>query len=132
MNCRNPADHYVTVVNDEFRHHELTVAEWAAKFHAYQQAQKKEEPIAQENSDNEGDTQSARTRSPLVAIELTKRYFMNLAFNPGILGTRVAMYTMLALMVGALFWNLGDRADLESIQSRTAVSFYCVVSLSFP
>ncbi len=28
----NPADHYVTLVNDEFRNHALSVPEWAAKF----------------------------------------------------------------------------------------------------
>jgi ABC-2 type transporter len=44
----------------------------------------------------------------------------------GILGTRIAMYGMLAGMVGALFWDLGNRTDFESIQSRIAVLFYCV------
>ena len=34
------------------------------------------------------------------------------------------MYSMLALMVGALFWDLGDRYDYQSIQSRSAVLFY--------
>jgi len=62
----------------------------------------------------------------MVVCELTYRYFLNLWFNPGILGTRIAMYSMLALMVGALFWQLGDREDFESIQSRAAVLFYCV------
>jgi hypothetical protein len=46
-------------------------------------------------------------------MELTRRYFLNLALNPGILGTRIAMYSMLALMIGALFWDLGERNDFE-------------------
>jgi hypothetical protein len=29
------------------------------------------------------------------------------------LGTRIAMYSLLALMIGALFWNLGERNDFE-------------------
>ena len=63
--------------------------------------------------------------------ELTKRYFRNLFFNPGILGTRIAMYSMLALMVGSLFWDLGNRHDFASIQSRTAILFYCVAFFIF-
>ena len=73
---------------------------------------------------------SRRTR-PLVVLELIHRYFLNLAFNPGILLTRIVMYCMLALMVGALFWGLGDKNDFESVQSRTAILFYCVAFFIF-
>jgi ABC-type multidrug transport system permease subunit len=34
-------------------------------------------------------------------------------------------------MVGALFWDLGNRDDLESINSRAAISFYCVAFFIF-
>merc|ERR1712113_61551 len=34
-------------------------------------------------------------------------------------------------MVGALFWELGDRHDYESILSRAAVLFYCVAFFIF-
>jgi ABC-type multidrug transport system permease subunit len=34
-------------------------------------------------------------------------------------------------MVGALFWDLGDRYDYESILSRAAVLFYCVAFFIF-
>jgi ABC-type multidrug transport system permease subunit len=36
-----------------------------------------------------------------------------------------------ALMVGALFWDLGERHDYESILSRAAVLFYCVAFFIF-
>mmetsp|Transcript_23810 Transcript_23810/g.31623 ORF Transcript_23810/g.31623 Transcript_23810/m.31623 type:complete len:164 (-) Transcript_23810:851-1342(-) len=64
-------------------------------------------------------------------VELTKRYFLNLFFNPGVLGTRVAMYFMLSLLVGILFWDLGDLTTFSSIQSRVAVLFYCVAFFVF-
>ena len=35
------------------------------------------------------------------------------------------------LMVGALFWDLGERYDYESILSRAAVLFYCVAFFIF-
>lgn len=41
------------------------------------------------------------------------------------------MYSMLALMVGALFYDLGERNDFESVQSRVAVLFYCVAFFIF-
>ena len=41
------------------------------------------------------------------------------------------MYSILALIVGALFWDLGESNDFESVQSRTAVLFYCVAFFIF-
>lgn len=34
-------------------------------------------------------------------------------------------------MVGALFWELGDRTDYDSVLSRSAVLFYCVAFFIF-
>eukprot|EP00957_Ditylum_brightwellii_P113980 8689747-Ditylum_brightwellii.AAC.1 len=63
--------------------------------------------------------------------KLTHRYFLNLWFNSGILGTHVAMYSMPELVVGTLFWGLEDRDDFESIQSRTTLLFCCVAFFIF-
>jgi len=133
----NPADHYVTVVNDEFRLHELTVPEWAEKFSQYssQTHPDAEQPTMRTSSMMavvyRDEINTRRSKSPLVVIELIRRYFLNLWFNPGILGTRIVMYAMLAGMVGGLFWQLGDRTDFESTQSRAAVLFYCVAFFIF-
>jgi len=135
----NPADHYVTVVNDEFRLHELSVMEWAEKFSQYthRTLSDHEQPSALNRTASmmaiahRNEVITRRSKSPLVVMELIYRYFLNLWFNPGILGTRIAMYAMLAGMVGALFWKLGDRSDFESVQSRAAVLFYCVAFFIF-
>lgn len=138
----NPADHYVTVVNDEFRNHELSVDEWAEKYLDWDAAQgfqnnehdggrKKKRTPSMIRTASMDVIETQRSKSAFVVMELTYRYFLNLWFNPGILGTRVAMYSMLALMVGALFWNLGEREDFESINSRVAVLFYCVAFFIF-
>lgn len=83
----NPADHYVTVVNDEFRQHQLSVAEWARRFQAWR---------SRENSSTTSDDMSKailshsmvqsqdkaaqamqRTTNPLtLAGELTYRYWL--------------------------------------------------------
>lgn len=91
----NPADHYVTMVNDEFRDHALSVDEWALK---YSQWAKKDDTNsrldaslskvkhrspsikAAKLSDKK---ETLRSKSMLVAAELTYRYFLNLFFNPG-------------------------------------------------
>jgi len=170
----NPADHYVTMVNDEFRNHALNVDEWARRYKLWEAthhlggptnaAIKAAErftftntPASMNNGNgsnsnaNGSHTVSDNGSEPTTSVapipserietmrvggfkaigELTYRYFMNLWFNPGILATRVAMYTMLALMVGALFWELGERDDYESIVSRAAVLFYCVAFFIF-
>jgi len=130
----NPSEHYVTVVNDEFRYHEMTVDEWADKFknwaptHAIEDHKRTAEEEAQ---DSAAFRKTHRLPSVFTLKELTVRYFMNLWFNPGILGTRIAMYIMLALMVGALYWNLENRRTFESIQSRIAILFYCVAFFIF-
>ena len=142
----NPADHYVTMVNDDFRESVRTVAEWEACFQKWEDDQAKAEADGAEG----GNARRGKSRTPSmlaasglqqihttrsssvkVVLELTYRYFLNLWFNPGILATRIAMYTMLALMVGALFWGIGDQDDYTSILSRSAISFYCVAFFVF-
>jgi len=140
----NCADHYVTMVNDEFRDHVKSVHEWVD---LYSEWEKNHGLCGETNSavvrDKAARSKSVqevshliqnkaqRSSSFMASFELTYRYFLNLWFNPGILFTRVAMYSMLAGMVGGLFWKLGERTDYESILSRTAVSFYCVAFFIF-
>jgi len=144
----NPADHYVTMVNDEFRDHYASVDDWA-KWYTQWQAKNHlggpnssaffQPPKRAQNDRTKsmvgaalkGEVKTQRTNSFIAVWPLLYRYFLNLWFNPGILGTRIAMYSMLALMVGGLFWELGDRNDYESIQSRIAVLFYCVAFFIF-
>jgi ABC-type multidrug transport system ATPase subunit len=144
----NPADHYVTAVNDEFRNHAMSVAEWATKFKEWKSSESTNDdddavngstaaPASSKHNSNhihrlqersksileaasKAEINTNRSRSGLQTVmELTRRYFLNLALNPGILGTRIAMYIMLALMVGALFWNLGERNDFEVCLYKT-------------
>jgi ABC-type multidrug transport system ATPase subunit len=142
----NPADWYVTMVNDEFRDHTKSVEDWAKAYiqwEATHQLGGGNESVVLQLVGDETKRSSIAKIADLVAVptsrsssilavgELTYRYFLNLWFNPGILGTRIAMYSMLALMVGALFWGLGEQDDYASIISRSAVLFYCVAFFIF-
>lgn len=144
----NPADHYVTMVNDEFRNHTKSVDEWAQSYQDWHSSHHLGKPdsstfFAPPKRSLEDRTNSMVATASMALVEtkrsnsyfavgpLLYRYFLNLWFNPGILGTRIAMYSMLALMVGGLFFELGDRTDYESIISRSAVLFYCVAFFIF-
>jgi len=73
------SDHYVSVVNDEFQQHALSVDEWAHKFTQWSH-------FAGATSSRRGTvadlSPTARSGSIWVIFELTYRYFLNLAFNP--------------------------------------------------
>jgi ABC-type multidrug transport system ATPase subunit len=129
----NPADHYVTAINDEFRNNAMPVVEWATEFKEWKQSSTSGEGGANDEDAANGGTSKQhnsnhshraqlqarssssmhaaskaeiathRSRSSLRTVTELTRYFLNLALNPGILGTRVAMYVMLALMIGVLF-----------------------------
>lgn len=132
----NPSDWYVTMVNDEFRNHARSVDEWSKLYREWDPDFAVADPWANAKNDDKIPTPLPMVKTSrafdLRAIgALTYRYFMNLWFNPGILVVRIAMYSMLALMVGALFWELGEKHDYESIISRAAVLFYCVAFFIF-
>ena len=125
----NPADHYVTVANDEFETNEnkLSVDAWASAFKKFT-----DDPDFVENKrSTKLQIQIASTLSTSeragdlgTTFELVRRYFLNLWFNPGMILVRVFMYSALSLMIGILFWNLGDNNSYGSIQSRIALLFY--------
>jgi ABC-type multidrug transport system ATPase subunit len=77
----NPADHYVTVVNDEFRDHALSVDEWAQAFARWTGTAKHHEAARERSMVR--DVRPPRQGTILVSLELVYRYFLNLFFNPG-------------------------------------------------
>ena len=59
-------------------------------------------------------------------LELINRYSLSLWINPRVLWLRFVMYTMLSLVIGLLFFDLGGRSRLTSIYSRSSLPFYSV------
>jgi len=135
----NPADHYVTMVNADFTFHDnmdtISPDDWALAFTQWNATS-----VNQVDNDSipnfpnvHKETNSVFSRGGKInAIrELTRRYFKNLILNPGILGTRLAMYAILSLLIGALFWNIGALTTFTAVQSRIALLFYCVAFFIF-
>jgi len=141
----NPADHYVTAANDSFQTDKVkkTVDEWAGDFVQWAEGDLESSRKTKVPAGNSQPSPVLRRRSSLIrsatsreggvvtAIELTRRYFFNLWFNPGMLAVRVFMYSVLALMLGALFWDLGSKRTYGSVQSRIALLFYVVAFFVF-
>ena len=120
----NPADFYVTAVNDEFKNHCLSVDEWSKLFIAYSDKKKDEQSPtpAVKRPDlrfSVTDRSIRRSKSIAVSLELVHRYFLNIWFNPGILATRVAM--CLISLLEWLFWQV---CMVSSCSSWVSCSFH--------
>uniref|UniRef100_A0A7S2R2P1 ABC transporter domain-containing protein n=1 Tax=Eucampia antarctica TaxID=49252 RepID=A0A7S2R2P1_9STRA len=139
----NPADHYVTVTNDDFKASSKQDPEsWASNFQTWSQNQNYTRRSSSIKSSRKNSTRSilVMEQNPIETkrgdvfnqiIELVRRYFTNILLNPGIIGVRVVMYAMLALIIGALFWKIGDVSTYTSIQSRIALAFFCAAFFVF-
>ena len=110
----NSADHYVTMVNDEFRDHAKSVDEWAESYQFWQKnhhlggtsnffeppkRSEKDRTVSMVATSRKDMIETKRSSSFKAVGPLLYRYFLNLWFNPGILGTRIAMYSMLGKSV---------------------------------
>lgn len=141
----SPIEHYLAVVNG-FRQPSL-VLDWEAKFKKWQEDAEDEEGdvladdietcfpsnipdviIPQKQigtSDKMTMCSKLSSFAGGIKHELVHRYMLQMLFNPGILQIRLAMYTMLSLFLGALFYNLEKEPDdLQSINSHAALLFY--------
>jgi ABC-type multidrug transport system ATPase subunit len=114
----NSSDHYVTMVNDEFRDHVKSVDEWAGLYQKWEnnhhlgaddasvafrvEISKVERTKSMMAVTEKTENHSQRAGFFHASVELTYRYFLNLWFNPGILFTRVAMYSMLGKNLNCL------------------------------
>jgi hypothetical protein len=137
----NPADFYVSMVNSEFQMHKMTVHDWEVSFQEWQKSVKPKETmeiidISASTFDNievaiSSPEASSRGNISQVALSLTKRNLLNLWKNPGTFGTRVFMYMMLSLCIGAMFWDLGSNKTDSGITARVSLIFYCVAFFVF-
>jgi len=143
-------EHYLAVVNN-FRRPAVSV-DWEVSFRKWQQEKRKEKS---DNGAVSIDIEDCfQTSIPTVLIpnmepaytntrsegtkcltsftccrhkypELVRRYILQMFLNPGILQIRLAMYTILALFLGALFFNLKkDYENYQAINSHAALLFY--------
>mmetsp|Transcript_24363 Transcript_24363/g.50419 ORF Transcript_24363/g.50419 Transcript_24363/m.50419 type:complete len:734 (-) Transcript_24363:315-2516(-) len=59
-----------------------------------------------------------------VFFQLLKRYLRNMIYNPGMVQIRLGMYTILALFLGMLFYDMDTDSDVMAAASCAALLFY--------
>lgn len=62
---------------------------------------------------------------------LLHRNFLNTIRNPGVILVRLVMYSMLAIMIGAMFLNNGNKTTDKAIQGRIACIFFVFAFMVF-
>jgi ABC-type multidrug transport system permease subunit len=133
-------EHYLSVVSSlsQKKKDARSVEEWARSFEKWQKEADEDEgdgladdietcfptAITTVQISRAAVQKSKYLKKMLIMSELVKRYLMDLVLNPGMLWVRFGMYSMLSLMIGLLFWGLGDKTSYASIQSRASVLFY--------
>jgi len=64
-------------------------------------------------------------------LTLARRNILNNVRNPGIFWVRFGMYSMLSLMIGLMYLNLGDDKSPSSVISRINILFFVAAFLVF-
>lgn len=129
----NPADFFLSLVNNDFPLHpcDLTAVE-----SAYQSSAILKAALDKISSVRASPTPVLPGAAKLMGVgadfvTLCKRNLTNNMRNPGIYWVRFAMYTMLSLMIGFMYWDLGDARTASSITSRVSVLFFVAAFLVF-
>ncbi len=106
----NPADYFLTVTNDDFEENTRAPDWWAQSFLEWNENEglDSDNRVVDLHSIKDDLVETQRGSFFHQVAELVRRYFTNLMLNPGILIVRIVMYVMLALIIGALFWKIGE------------------------
>lgn len=112
----NPAEYFISLVNSDFEGH-ADIKKLVQSFSSSSIASKVVQGI-------EADAAGARTAAPVIPVKpsalrqfvvLMQRNTLNNIRNPGIYWVRLAMYTMLAFMVGTMYLSTNDAISEEDM-----------------
>ncbi len=118
----NPSDYILELINDNFVN--SYVNDLIIK---YEYDEVDNEEMFNENFEN--DIQITNVSSFKQFIYLSKRMMIENLKNPGVIWVRMLMYTMLSLMIGFMYFDIGN--DQTTIQDRISVAFYVVAFMVF-
>jgi len=129
----NPADYFLALVNDDFPLHPCDLGKVQT---THSESARAKETVLKIETARAAPAKPPPSASSMLSgfadfATLCKRILQNNLRNPGIYWVRFAMYTMLSLMIGFMFWDLGDKRTPESIVSRTSVLFFVAAFLVF-
>jgi len=117
----NPADYFLTLINTDFPNH-VDIN----KLNDLYKHNISDKIIITTNDNKESIAKSFYNPNPSIwhFIVLSHRFFINTLRNPGIIGIRLAMYTMLSIAIGGMFLVNGHHTTDKDIQGRMAILDY--------
>lgn len=131
---RNPADHLLHAINRDFDEGGQTDANVAALLKAFDASPFPGEvegaiEAVVEKPREKFEPLEAGPSALFQTIVLTKRTFVNNLRNVGVFWMRLAMYVMLCLCIGFIYFQLGN--SWVQVYSRAALLFFVVAFLTF-
>jgi len=131
----NPADFIIEKINVDFPGHidvDSLVKKWRSRKNSSSN-NKKSNAASLTIKQQEDWSANLKTRPGWLSrlVTLSRRNLVEQMRDPGILGVRLAMYSMLAMMVGFMFWDIGSEIDDASIQKRISIIFYVAAFMVF-
>jgi ABC-type multidrug transport system ATPase subunit len=122
----NPADYILSLINTDFESHgDLPKLISSFRERSISDAPA---PTGHDGKDETTDENDLQERNPNPALwhvaVLSHRNLLNSVRNPGILMVRLVMYTMLGVMIGAMFLRNGQKSTDKAIQARISAIFF--------
>ena len=132
----NPADFFLGMINLDYEGH-ADVPTLVANFKQHQAiigaesiSSKIKELVQSPAGDKEFSNQNTNNQFHQFLI-LAHRNFTNTVRNPGVILVRLVMYSMLAIMIGGMFWRNGHKSTDKSIQGHIASIFFVFAFMVF-
>jgi len=136
----NPADYIVGLINRDFPTHADTdklLQRWAMHQMSDRklgQTKSELDMLAHVSADQLKEAHlppATRAIWPVRFVVLMWRDARELVRDPGIIVVRLVMYSMLSLVIGAMFWDLESGDEDEDITARVAILFYVAAFMVF-
>jgi ABC-type multidrug transport system ATPase subunit/ABC-type multidrug transport system permease subunit len=123
----NPADFILSLINTDFESHG-DVPKLVASFRESELS-----AASSGQSTENGAIENEKNPNPAIwhIVVLSHRNLLNTVRNPGIILVRLVMYTMLAVMIGAMFLRNGHKSTDKAIQGCVACIFFVFAFMVF-
>eukprot|EP01035_Chromulina_nebulosa_P025532 gene25532-33328_t len=114
----NPADYFLTLTNTDFPNH-VDINKLNELFK--EKISNKIEITLHENKESVAKSFYNPNPSAWHLFVLCHRFFINTIRNPGIIGVRLAMYSMISIAIGGMFLVNGHHTTDKDIQGRMSI-----------
>ena len=119
----NPADYFLELINDNFE--DSNIDYLINNYNCNNEVN----DLYELNEDFETNIKIKKVSYLKQLLLLLKRMIKTNLKNPGVIWVRCAMYAMLSLMIGAMYFDIGN--DQTTIQDRISIAFYIVAFMVF-